>query len=66
VKWCHSYSVEVERLKSAVVYQSGVSWQNCHVEWLSEEWYIRHHKEMQLWHVTFAIKVLSVFGFKKK
>jgi hypothetical protein len=26
----------------------------CHVEWLSEGWYICHNKQMQLWHVTFA------------
>jgi hypothetical protein len=27
---------------------------SCHVEWLSEGWYICHNKQMQLWHVTFA------------
>jgi hypothetical protein len=26
----------------------------CHMEWLSEWWYISHNKQMQLWHVTFA------------
>ena len=29
-------------------------WSRCHVEWLSEGWYICHNKQMQLWHVTFA------------
>jgi hypothetical protein len=28
----------------------------CHVEWLSEGWYICHDKQMQLWHVTFATR----------
>jgi hypothetical protein len=35
-------------------------WQRiCHVEWLSEGWYICHNKQMQLWHITFAT-VLSL------
>jgi hypothetical protein len=33
-------------------------WGVCHVEWLSKGWYICHNKQMQLWHITFAI-VLS-------
>jgi hypothetical protein len=31
-------------------------WGVCHVEWLSEGWYICHNKQMQLWHVTFATR----------
>ena len=35
-------------------------WGGCHVEWLSEGWYICHNKQMQLWHVTFATRALLI------
>jgi hypothetical protein len=37
-------------------------WGVCHVEWLSEGWYICHNKQIQLWHITFATKVTSYFS----
>jgi alpha-glucosidase (family GH31 glycosyl hydrolase) len=33
---------------------------DCHVEWLSEGWYICHNKQMQLWHVTFATEMKHI------